>query len=208
MLPTDDFRTTYPAQFRFYEDRAWLDARADDVIFQRSLAPRYHTPGAAAFDFCVKAPGSTIGGAPSWNGLHFAKIIPGRVTCIDTGLIVDYITPGWCIEVSIRSSWGKKGVVLVNAPGIIDSDYRGRIILLVSALTPIDFDPEEDCNMDDDPRPYGSFLIPHGERIAQGRLVPSPQGRLTSVSKEEFDHNRSVERLSRNPAGFGTTGNL
>jgi dUTP pyrophosphatase len=91
------------------------------------------------------------------------------------------IPPGYEGQVRVRSGLATKhGVVVPNAPGTIDSDYRGE--LKVALL-----------NLSRDP-----FEVTHGMRIAQ--LVIAP------IVRAEF---RIVEELGqtlRGSGGFGSTG--
>ena len=57
----------------------------------------------------------------------------GAVYTIDLGIRVA-IPDGYYGQLTLRSSAGKKGLIIPNGVGIIDSDYRGTLKLLVSAL--------------------------------------------------------------------------
>lgn len=82
-----------------------------------------------------------------------------------------------------RSSMGiKKGLVLQNTIGVLDSDYRGECFLFVK-------------NVGNEP-----IEIEHGERIAQAVVVPYPIIQYKEV--EELD---STER---GEGGFGSTGKM
>ena len=59
-----------------------------------------------------------------------AEIAPGETKLIDTGVAVK-ITAGYFGLVVPRSSQGKIGISLANTVGIIDSDYRGNIKLMI-----------------------------------------------------------------------------
>ena len=86
-------------------------------------------------------------------------------------------------EVQIRPRSGlalKHGVTLVNAPGTIDSDYRGPVgVILV--------------NLGQEP-----FTVIHGMRIAQMVVAPVVQAKLSVVA--------SLDTTSRGTGGFGSTG--
>ncbi len=58
-------------------------------------------------------------------------VLKTGVNKLDTGLVVDYIPPGWEIQVRSRSGLASKGVTVANAPGTIDSDYRDAVHVLL-----------------------------------------------------------------------------
>ncbi|MEO8277102.1 MAG: dUTP diphosphatase [Thermoanaerobaculia bacterium] len=107
----------------------------------------------------------------------------GERRLIPTGWSVE-IPSGWEGQVRPRSGLAAKfGVTLLNAPGTIDSDYRGEIqVLLVHLGAP------------------GSapFVVRRGERIAQ--LVISPVPAVRFVEAEELPGSE------RGSGGFGSTG--
>lgn len=87
------------------------------------------------------------------------------------------------LEGQVRSRSGlsfKNGVVVVNAPGTIDADYRGEIKVILT-------------NLSDE-----VFVIPFGMRIAQ--LV------ITSVITPTLLEVLRLDESKRNDAGFGSTG--
>lgn len=103
----------------------------------------------------------------------------GRVA-VSTGLSVE-IPVGFEIQVRPRSglAW-KKGLTVVNAPGTIDSDYRGEVkVLLVNLGTE-------------------SVTIEPGERIAQ--LVLQKVDQIDWVAADE------LTETARGVGGFGSTG--
>jgi dUTP pyrophosphatase len=63
-----------------------------------------------------------------------AKQISAKTALYDTGLIVQP-PPGYYTEILPRSSLSKTGYMLSNSVGIIDPDYRGRLLI---ALTKVD----------------------------------------------------------------------
>src|SRR5512147_1344554 len=82
--------------------------------------PAYQTRGSAGLDLCAALP----------NAL---RIEPGERRLIPTGLILE-IPEGYEGQVRPRSGLAlKHGISMVNAPGTIDSDYRGEVgVLLVN----------------------------------------------------------------------------
>lgn len=110
-----------------------------------------------------------------------ATIAPGERASIGTGIAVE-IPDGFAGLVLPRSGLAARhGIALVNAPGLIDSGYRGevRVLLLnTDRLEPFDVRP--------------------GERIAQ--LV------VTRVSDAEPVEVEALEASVRGEGGFGSSG--
>jgi dUTP pyrophosphatase len=87
------------------------------------------------------------------------------------------------IEAQVRSRSGlalKNGVMVLNSPGTIDSDYRGEIGVILQ-----NFDSKD-------------FTINIGDRIAQ--LV------FSRIEKVNFDFVSSIDQTKRGDGGFGSTG--
>lgn len=75
--------------------------------------PKYMTDGASGCDAiaCLEAP---------------MVLEPGKRAAVPTGLAFA-VPPGYEVQVRPRSGFAfKKGLTVVNAPGTIDSDYRGK----------------------------------------------------------------------------------
>ncbi len=110
-----------------------------------------------------------------------AHIGPGERWSVGTGVAVE-IPEGHAGLVLPRSGLAKKhGIALVNAPGLIDSGYRGEIRVLL-----LNTDPAE------------TFRVEPGDRIAQ--LVISPVALAEPVEAE------SLAESSRGDGGFGSSG--
>ena len=138
-----------------------------------SLAlPSYESPGAAGADVRANLPE-----AARADGMVLAPLARALVP---TGFAVE-IPPGFEIQIRPRSGLAfRHGVTLVNAPGTIDSDYRGPVgVLLV--------------NLGAEP-----FVVRHGERIAQ--LIVAP------VAQAEFRQGQNLSDTARGAGGFGSTG--
>jgi dUTP pyrophosphatase len=130
--------------------------------------PAYQTEGAAGLDLVAAIPAH-------------AKIViePGARELIPTGLLLQ-LPPGYEAQVRPRSGLAlKNGVTVLNAPGTIDSDYRGEVGVIL-------------INHGREP-----FVIERGARIAQ--LVVAPVTRIALVET-------SVDTTSRGAGGFGSTG--
>jgi dUTP pyrophosphatase len=107
-------------------------------------------------------------------------LAPGARRVVPTGLRLA-IPSGWEGQVRARSGLAlRHGLALPNAPGTIDSDYRGELGVLLVNLGA---------------RPV---RIARGERIAQ--LVLAPVGRAT------FEPVERVDDTARGDGGFGSTG--
>lgn len=61
-------------------------------------------------------------------------LAPGEVGVVSTGLAMA-IPDGYCGLLLPRSSMGKKGIIIPNSPGLIDSGYRGEVKVLLLNLT-------------------------------------------------------------------------
>lgn len=106
-------------------------------------------------------------------------IEPNKVVMVDAGFRCE-IPEGYHAKIVARSSMGKKGIIVPNAPGIIDSDYTGDIRVLL-------------LNLSGEP-----FEIQKGDRIAQWILEKNIEYAWQEVSE--------ISETDRDPAGFGTTG--
>jgi dUTP pyrophosphatase len=65
----------------------------------------------------------------------------GGVYQISTGLKFD-LPLGWEIQVRPRSGLSRSGIMLVNSPGTIDSDYRGELYVLLENRSSVEFEVE------------------------------------------------------------------
>ncbi|MGH2992818.1 MAG: dUTP diphosphatase [Solirubrobacterales bacterium] len=110
-----------------------------------------------------------------------ARIGPGERASVGTGLAVA-IPDGHAGLVLLRSGLAKRhGITIPNAPGLIDSGYRGELTVLL-----LNTDRSE------------SFEVSPGDRIAQ--LVVTPFAEADPVEVE------TLEETSRGLAGFGSSG--
>jgi len=129
--------------------------------------PRYMTSGAAGMDLVADVEADVV-------------LAAGERRLVPTGLAVA-IPPGYEGQVRPRSGLAvRDGLTVLNAPGTIDTDYRGEIqVLLVN---------------------FGSAAvrIRRGDRIAQ--LVVAP---VTRVAWREVE---ALPESERGAGGFGSTG--
>ena len=108
------------------------------------------------------------------------RLAPGERALVPTGLVLE-IPPGWEGQVRPRSGLAlRHGIALPNAPGTIDSDYRGEVGVIVANLGQ---EPVE---------------IARGERIAQ--LVVAP------VATVRWRESTELGTSARGDGGFGSTG--
>lgn len=130
---------------------------------------RYATSGAAGFDLVA-----AISNART--------LLPFERLVVPTGFCLE-IPKGF--EGQIRSRSGlaaTRGLVVLNSPGTIDSDYRGEISVVV-------------INFGSQP-----FVIEPLMRIAQMVIAP--------VIQVEFSYSDTLEETDRGLGGFGSTGTL
>lgn len=117
------------------------------------------------------------------------SISPLQTVMVPTGLFVA-IEPHGVILVCSRSGMATKGVMVANGPGIIDSDYRGEIKIILSYITKLDAPP---------------YVIRHDDRIAQ--LLFLRAGEVSADVKFIPVQNPCLLRLTdRGDGGFGSTG--
>lgn len=137
------------------------------LIHDFAKSPSKATTGSACFDLY-------------YNGFS-EVILSQQVFMASTGVILE-IPEGHVGLLFIRSGLGKKGILLANGVGVIDSDFRGEVKLLL----------------------YNGNSIPYevqsGDRIAQLMILPIPDIQLEQVSIQE------ISNTERGSGGFGSTG--
>lgn len=107
-------------------------------------------------------------------------IAPLERVAVPTGLVLE-IPSGWEGQVRPRSGLAvNSGLTVVNAPGTVDSDYRGEVKVLL-------------VNLSADP-----VAVQRGDRIAQ--LVIAPVARVV------FEEVEALSATARGVGGFGSTG--
>lgn len=129
--------------------------------------PTYATTGSAGVDLYAALEGERV-------------IAPGERVSISTGIRIA-IPEGYEAQVRPRSGLAiKHGIGMVNAPGTIDSDYRGIVKVLL-----INHGQE-------------AFTIRRGDRIAQMVVCP--------VVRVEWSEVEALQETPRGDGGFGHTG--
>ncbi|MEO1918776.1 MAG: dUTP diphosphatase [Paracoccaceae bacterium] len=144
--------------------------RTEDSDINIAL-PAYETEGAAGMDLRANFPSDQRGGI---------TLGTGERALVPSGLKFE-IPLGYEVQIRPRSGLAlKHGVTLVNAPGTIDSDYRGQVGIIL-------------INLGNKP-----FHIAHGERVAQ--MV------FAVVARCEIAKVTSLTATERGAGGFGSTG--
>jgi dUTP pyrophosphatase len=128
--------------------------------------PAYATPGASGLDLLAAAE---------------LEIEAGRHAAVPTGIRIA-LPAG--VEAQVRPRSGlaaRHGVTVLNAPGTVDADYRGEILVLL-----VNHGPEP-------------FRVTRGMRIAQLVLAPVLRGRWQETAVD-------ASGTGRGEGGFGSTG--
>lgn len=143
---------------------AWAEGADRDIAL-----PAYETAGAAGADLRANfADGQAV------------TLKAGARVLIPTGLRMA-IAEGFEVQIRPRSGLAlKHGISMVNAPGTIDSDYRGSVGVIL-------------INMGD-----ADFEVTHGMRIAQMVVAPVVQAQFALVDV--------LNDTVRGAGGFGSTG--
>lgn len=137
-----------------------VEKKADNVIL-----PEYKTSGAAGADLYAYLQ-------------EDVTIQPYKSALIPTGLIFQ-IPDGYEVQVRSRSGLAlKSGIIVLNSPGTIDSDYRGEIGVIL-------------FNTSDKP-----FTVHPNDRIAQAVL------NKVEIMQFKLDKTSQTQRAS---GGFGST---
>jgi dUTP pyrophosphatase len=125
------------------------------------------TDGAAGMDLASAADGPIT-------------LAPGQRLGIPTGWTMELPT-GYEAQVRPRSGLSlRHGITVVNAPGTIDSDYRGEIVVLLVNLG------------------QASYTIAPGDRVAQMVIAP--------VARATVEETTELTETARGSGGFGHTG--
>ncbi len=130
--------------------------------------PYYATPGAAAMDLhaCIPEP---------------VEILPGERYIVPTGFAIALPSADYVALIYARSGLSiKHGIAPANCVGVIDSDYRGELMVGLQ-------------NSGNQP-----YTIQPGDRIAQLAITPVVQAKIILVDQ--------LEDTQRGDGGFGSTG--
>lgn len=130
--------------------------------------PAYATPGSAGMDLraCIDAP---------------VTVEPGQRVSVPTGFAIALPDPGWVALIYARSGLAvKHGIAPANCVGVVDSDYRGEIVVVLQSYA------------------GENYTIQPGERVAQMVITPVAQADITLVDE--------LDETERGAGGFGSTG--
>ncbi|MBN9453000.1 MAG: dUTP diphosphatase [Bosea sp.] len=129
--------------------------------------PAYETEGAAGLD--LRAAIATP-----------VTLAPGARALVPTGLAMQ-LPAGFEGQVRPRSGLAlRHGITVLNAPGTVDSDYRGEVSVVL-----INHGSED-------------FTVTRGDRIAQLVIAPVSHARLSEVDM--------LSETARGAGGYGSTG--
>lgn len=125
----------------------------------------------------------TIGsvGADCYARIENAVTIPtGKIVTIPLGFCVE-IPSGYEMQIRSRSGLARKnGIQVFNAPGTIDSDYRGEVGAILYNATDTD------------------FVVKPNDRIAQAIIAP--------IIIAEWEEAAELSETERGAGGYGHTG--
>jgi dUTP pyrophosphatase len=152
--------------------------------------PQASTTGSACFDLQAYLRSQSITMYNKWNEKSTftadqfcvgIRVDPGERVLVPTGLVLD-IPQGYSVRIHPRSGLSlKQGLTLVNAEGVIDSDYVEELFIPLYNASGI------------------SVQLKHGDRIAQGELVRTE---LCEIVESTTRPERKTDRAG----GFGSTG--
>ena len=129
--------------------------------------PSYATAGSAGADVVAAVADELV-------------LAPGARVAVPTGLAVA-VPEGFELQVRPRSGLAlRSGITVANAPGTIDSDYRGEVCVIL-------------VNLGGEP-----FVIRRGDRVAQLVLAP--------VERAVYAEAVELPATGRGTGGFGSTG--
>jgi len=129
--------------------------------------PRYATEGSAGMDIHAAVDNPMT-------------VKPGETVLVPTGFSMELI-PGYEAQVRPRSGLAvKHSIGIMNAPGTIDSDYRGEVKVILTNFG------------------SGDFVVNRGDRIAQ--MVVARYERVEWVETD------ALSGTGRGAGGFGSTG--
>jgi len=132
--------------------------------------PAYQSAGAAGLDLAACLPEETA----------TLTIAPGQIVLVPLGFAVA-IPPGYEGQVRPRSGLATKhGIGIPNAPGTVDSDYRGEMKVALINLS------------------KELFVVTHAMRVAQLVIAPVAHASIREVN--------SLDDTARGGGGFGSTG--
>jgi dUTP pyrophosphatase len=142
---------------------------ADDEMF----IPKYQHEDDACCDLVANIP-------EQGDGTRTIRLNHRNTVVIDCGFSM-LLKKGWRADISARSGWATKGLIVTNGPGRIDRGYIGRVGCIVTNVGNVN-----------------PIAITHGDRIAQMCVEPVYQFFFNPVTE--------LEATERGTGGFGSTG--
>lgn len=141
-------------------------------LYQDAELPRKGSPGSLCYDIC------------SHTDLALKPMFRGMV---GTGLAFE-CPEGMGLDIRPRSGKSFEGLHMLNAPGTLDSDYRGELMLIFVNLT------------------NNVWNIKKGDKVAQIRVI---EDIWHHVHHDEvgFEEVQELSETKRGGEGFGSTGN-
>ncbi len=150
--------------FKFFKKGIKMAVTVKVTNENESGLPSYQTAGSAGVDLLS-------------NEDVMVKV--GIPTLVDTGMRIQ-IPDGYELQIRSRSGLASKnGIVVMNSPGTIDSDYRGPVKCILFNMSGND------------------FAVSKGMRIAQGVLA--------KVERIEWQQVEQLDETERGENGFGST---
>lgn len=134
-------------------------------LCEDAIIPIYQTSQSSGFDI---------------HSIEDKIIKPSQSVMIKSGLAFA-IDKGYELQIRPRSGLALKyGITVLNAPGTVDSDYRGEVCVILINHSSSD------------------FRIGKGDRIAQGVI--------SQVFQTSFVEKNELDETNRGDSGFGSTG--
>lgn len=163
------------------------------ALTDTALRPTRAKPGDAAFDLHADIPPWFDEEEEQWVNSPTLTLEPGGTCLVKTGIAIEL--PDDCAGLVLpRSGLAiKHGITVLNAPGLIDSGYRGEVGVILHNTTPRDRDSFGNFK-------YAPFVVNPGDRIAQLLIVRVTQPSLVHASMEQLSESE------RGALGFGSTG--
>jgi len=161
----DTQTTTYGPTEKYVSDSYMHIPQAIPMVLHDPLcSPEYKTKGSAGADLKVSKE---------------CVLLPNQTLVVSTGISLA-IPEGFVGLLFPRSGLASRGITLANSVGVIDSDYRGEIMVPM-------------VNRSTDP-----LVLKHGDRVAQMVFLP--------VTQFPFVVAENLGDTSRGSGGFGSTG--
>lgn len=129
----------------------------------------------------AKFPKKATEGSACWDVFSTERKLfsPMEKGIIHTGLAFE-LPMGRGLDIRPRSGWASRGLIILNSPGTLDSDYRGELLVSCMNLS------------------SGNIVVNKGDRIAQIRPI--------RIEELEFEEVEELSETGRGEGGFGSTG--